>query len=451
MMSLLPSAAMRSSPAGARWLLIFVLFVFAAFISFEAGRLWVAAAYARSSDPADWERAAALEPGNAAHWQRLGRFHQWDFANTDLRRAITEYEHATQANPHSPYSWVELAGAYEMAGNVPRAREAFERAKAAHPISSQVAWNYGNFLLRAAKFPEAFAEIRRAISIDPSLAALAVSVCWRAGADVPRIFAEVVPPHAPAYLDALDFFVRQGDLNLAMDAWARLQNLREPIDLKRALPLVDELIRAGRAEDARRVWQQAVAEAHRNPTGPKGSLVWDGGFEEDFLRGGFGWRQADAPGVSVSFDQSAPHSGSRALLLAFDGTTNVDFGHVLQYIAVEPSTRYRVQAYFRLDDVSTDSGIHLRVFDLRNPQALDLSTPDLTGTLPWTLRELEFTTGPETRLLAITLRRAPSRKLDNKIHGSVWVDDVSLLPISPELAAGGRRAESQGPGKNSAP
>jgi hypothetical protein len=57
------------------------------------------------------------------------------------------------------------------------------------------------------------------------------------------------------------------------------------------------------------------------------------------------------------------------------------------------------------------------------PQTL---TRDLTGTHPWSLIDAELTTGPETHLLAIVLRRIPSRKFDNKLQGTVWVDDVSL-------------------------
>jgi hypothetical protein len=62
------------------------------------------------------------------------------------------------------------------------------------------------------------------------------------------------------------------------------------------------------------------------------------------------------------------------------------------------------------------------------PQTL---TPGLTGTHPWSLVDAELTTGPETRVLAIVLRRVPSRKFDNKLQGTVWVDDVSLTSLEP--------------------
>jgi hypothetical protein len=55
-------------------------------------------------------------------------------------------------------------------------------------------------------------------------------------------------------------------------------------------------------------------------------------------------------------------------------------------------------------------------------------TPNETGTLPWTLEQSDFTTGPKTHMLAIRLVRKPSQRLDNLLSGTVWIDDVSLVP-----------------------
>jgi tetratricopeptide (TPR) repeat protein len=425
---------MLSSQAGgaARWTFLLLALVLALVLILEAGRFGAAGFYAQSSDPADWERAAALEPGNALHWQRLGRYRQWDFQNADLKRAITYYERAAQLNADSPFHWLDLAGAYEMAGDPARARQAFEKAKARHPISGEVAWNFGNFLLRTGDVAGALPEIRRAVSVDPALAPSAISVCWRGGIDVDRIFAEVVPASAQTFLDAVDFFLGQQELAAALKAWEPLAKLNEPLDPKRAFPLMDELMRRGQAADARRVWQQALAAAGRQPpAAASDALVWDGGFEEDLANGGLGWRWLEIPGAAFTFDAVRPRSGTRCLQITFDGRANLDFQHLLQYVVVEPGTRYRFRAWLRLDGISTDSGLFFRVYDHPGGAAVNVSTPDLVGTLPWMEVEQEFTTGPETRLLVVALRRAPSRKLDNKLRGSISVDDVVLEPAAP--------------------
>jgi len=46
-----------------------------------------------------------------------------------------------------------------MAGSKGEADSYFRAAQAAYPISAEVSWKYGNFLLRQDRLPEAYAEI----------------------------------------------------------------------------------------------------------------------------------------------------------------------------------------------------------------------------------------------------------------------------------------------------
>ena len=83
--------------------------------------------------------------------------------------------------------WMDLADAYEAVGEPSRAREAFAKAQSAHPISSDVAWRYGNYLLRQRDYPQAFAQMRRALETDPSLTAQAISECSKVSSDLPTV------------------------------------------------------------------------------------------------------------------------------------------------------------------------------------------------------------------------------------------------------------------------
>lgn len=65
---------------------------------------------------------------------------------------------------------------------------------------------------------------------------------------------------------------------------------------------------------------------------------------------------------------------------------------------------------------------------------MNLLTPNLVGSEPWALNEADFSTGPGTHSIKIALRRLPSSKFDNKIRGTVWLDDVSLIPLAEEPA-----------------
>jgi tetratricopeptide (TPR) repeat protein len=421
-----------------RWSFLVAALVLAAALVYPAGKRWLSEYLAGSSDPDDWVRAAALEPGNAEHWHRLGRYRQFDFERADIQQAIGYYQRATQLDPGSARYWMDLAGAYEAVSKPAQAQAAFERAKSAHGVSAEVAWHYGNFLLRQGKLSEAFAEIRRAVVADRNLIYPGVSVCWRASGDVTRVLNEVLPAGSEAYASALNFLLAQQESDAALAVWRRWIALNQPFDLRAAFPLLELLLRNARWSDARTVWQESLEAAGKPPRAtPAGSLVWDGSFDVGFLNGGFAWRQQTVTGASIGFDTGAGDAHARALRVDFDGTANISFEHVSQVVLVEPGTRYRFRAKIRTREITTDTGVQFRVTERQNPEGQYWLTPGLLGTNPWTLQELEFTTGKSTHLVEIILRRAPSRKFDNKINGTVWVDDVALEPVS--AARGGAR------------
>ena len=218
--------------------------------------------------------------------------------------------------------------------------------------------------------------------------------------------------------------VAAGALVPAMAVWKQLASNRPSFPLPKAFPLLDLLLESNDADDAQIVWRQALSStAIMAQPASTGSLIWDGGFEQNLLNGGFAWRYLPVEGADIELDEETVHSGRRSLRVDFDGTGNVDFKNIWQYVAVEPNTRYRFGAYVRAQELSTDSGIR---FEIDQNGILPLLTPNIIGTQPWTLHDVEFSTGPETRVLRVVLRRTPSDRFGNKIRGTAWVDDISL-------------------------
>jgi tetratricopeptide (TPR) repeat protein len=425
---------MKISLLGSRklWLFFAALLLVAGGFSFEAAKGWLATHWAASPRPEDWFRAANLEPGNAEYWHRLGLFEQWDMERDGVQQAVRYYQKAAEVNPRSAIYWMDLAGAYEMLGEASRAGEAYEQAKLDHPVSPEVAWRYGSFLLRQADTSKAFAEFRVALMRDPKLETSAVAQSWKAGASASQILNEILPAQSQDYLVALDFFLSQRQDAAALLIWSRLLDLKQPFEIQQAVPLVNQLIAQDRTDEARRVWQQALTATHWavDASGAP-SVLFNGGFEHDLVNGGFDWQEMPVEGVSFDIDAGVAHSGARSLRINFDGSVNLDFSHLLQWVAVQPHSRYRFAAYFRTEGISTDSGVRFLVYDPHHSTMPQTLTADLTGTHPWSVVDAELTTGPETRVLAIVLRRVPSRKFDNKLQGTAWVDDVSLTLLQP--------------------
>jgi len=416
-----------------RWTFLLLIALVAGAFVFAAGKVWLAAHWSASADPEVWTRAARLEPSNAANWHRLGLYAQWDLEHGDLRAAVRHYQQALRTNPRSDAYWMDLASAYETLGEIAQAREAFQKARLNYPISSEVAWRYGNFVLRQGDTSEAFAEFRRALTSDPPLTASAVSVAWRATRDISRIVTEVLPVRSRHYGIALDYFLSQQEFEAALTVLHRLLQVGPHPQWPQTLPLVDGLIAQDRVEDAQRVWRQALAAAGwPQPESGDASLICDGGFERGLANGGFGWRQTPVAGASFGFDTVVSHSGARSLRITFAGSTNLDFQHLVQYVAVQPRQSYRFTAYVRTEAISTDSGIRFFIYDVRRPAVLEILSEGMAGSQPWSAVEAEFTTGPQTRLVAVVLRRIPSKKFDNKLAGTAWVDDVALAPVTGE-------------------
>jgi tetratricopeptide (TPR) repeat protein len=424
-----------------RWTAAAIATVAAVWFCYAGARHAVASHYATSANPEDWERAARIEPANAEIWYRLGRYRQLDFDHADVPLSLTYYRRAVQLNPRSPYYKLDFAGALEMAGNNDEADRYYRAAQAAYPISAEVAWKYGNFLLRQDRLTEACAEIHRAVLVDSQLIPLAVSRVWHSDPDI-KLLDQVLPNTAEAYTQALTFLVGAQEATAGVQVWNRLIAIDPHTEAKAAFPLIDLLLAQEKYEDAAKVWHEAIApDAASGAAYAANSLIYDGGFEKEISGGGFGWRQADAEGADFDFDTDVKHSGSRSARLMFDGTKNLSYDGLFQYVLVTPNTHYSFQGYLRTDQISTESGVRFEIVDPKAPRNLDVLTANETGTNPWTLQQAEFTTGAGTHLVAVRVARRPSDRLDNKLRGTVWIDDVSL-------ASAGAANESPGAESN---
>ncbi|MGC1976655.1 MAG: hypothetical protein WA671_08070 [Candidatus Sulfotelmatobacter sp.] len=412
-----------------RMLILPVALACGAFLCYQAARLWLADHRIHSSKLEVIESGAALEPGDAEAWDILGRHHQLDFANADPAQALANYQHAIHDNPLSANYWMNLAGAYEANGDLQGAQEAFEHARAVYPLSAEVAWNYGNFLLRQDQDAAGYAEIRHAVQSDPSFLALAISRVWRSSRDVNILLDKVLPADADAYFQALNFFASIRQPDAALIVWRDLVALGKPLALQRTFLFFDALIQEDRSSDATRVWIEALTAAglpHDPPL--KHSLIWNGDFAHDFENGGLGWRWNAPVSAAIDFDTAPPSAGVRSLRLDFGGGRNLEITAPMQFVAVEPNRKYRFHAYMETEGITTESGMRFSITDPNHNGAVSQLTDNLTGSHKWTALDLDLTTGPDTHFLLVNLYRTGSRKFENKLSGTVWLADVTLVP-----------------------
>jgi tetratricopeptide (TPR) repeat protein len=425
---------LRLSTSAERAAIVIVALLLAAFLSYFSIRNARAEHLAGLETPAGLSRAAQLEPGNARNWFLLGHYWLYNLEDPDVHRAIRAYQTSLALDPRSADTWLDLAAAYESEADFTGTRDAFRSAKQAYPLSAEVAWRYGNFLLRMGEQEAAFDEIRQAVQADPRRAAEAVSRCMRVYPDLAEILDRVLPPSRDVYLGVMNSLVADNNLPDALLLWSRLAALHPQIRISDVHLLIEALQQRRESKLARQIWDQAATFAGLTQLhGPLGSLVWDGSFESGVSGEGFSWRIPPLTGgVETFLDTSEKHSGKQSLRLTFDGKHNVNFLDVCQYVVVEPSTTYRFSAWVLTRSITTDQGIRFYLGPFPSSAASPpISTSDLRGTQPWTKIELPWTSPKDVHEMQICLQRNATDNSDNRIQGTAWIDDVALTPEPP--------------------
>jgi tetratricopeptide (TPR) repeat protein len=426
---------LRLSSSAQRGALVFAAALVAAFLSYFSIRNARADHFAGlQKNLQALERATQLEPGDARNWYLLGRYWQFNLEDSDPQKAARAYKTAVSIDPHSTVSWLGLGSAYESAGDLPHAREAFLQAKKVNPLSAEAAWQYGNFLLRQGDLESAFTEMRRAVESDPKRGAEAFSRAFRAEPDVNRILNRAIPPNRDVYVDIIWDQITDGQTDIALQVWDRLVAIHPRLPLREVSPLIGALRNSKRITDARRVWEQAVVVAGMaDLQGPPRSVLWDGGFESGVTGGGYSWLfPEDLRNVQVSIDAQERHSGEHSLRLTFDGKSIVNSMDICHYVPVSPSTSYHFSAWVKTKAVTTDQGVRFQLRSLGTHDTSVAMTPELHGSEPWTHIEIPWSSGKDVQEVQVCLVRFLSDQLENKIKGTTWVDDIALVPDSAE-------------------
>src|SRR5438128_10669171 len=149
-------------------------------------------------------------------------------------------------DPLSSDTLLELATNYDEAGKVPEARAAYLEAKRVYPLSAEVLWRYGNFLLRQNEIDSAFTEIRRAVELDPKRGAEAFSRCRRVVADPNEVLDKAIPPIFESYMGILFDFAKESQVDLVLKVWYRVKampGIVRPEEIEVVADVLDQIDR----------------------------------------------------------------------------------------------------------------------------------------------------------------------------------------------------------------
>jgi tetratricopeptide (TPR) repeat protein len=381
--------------------------------------------------------AAQLDPSNADYHLRLGRLFQYSLADLDPGQATEHFRKAARLSPYNPQPWLDLGAALEFQGKTADAEACLRRADFMAPNLPAFQWAIGNFFLLHGNVDEAFRHFRIVLAGSSQYNQILFSTAWKASGDANKILEQLIPHQVGTEFAYLHHLLGQQLYTEARSVWKRIAGSAETFPPAQASEYIDRMIGAQRPSEAYEAWtdlrKKGLIAATYEATSK--NLLMNGAFEERVLNMGFDWRILPLEGVYAGLDQTTFHSASHSLFVQFPGKQNLRYRHVLQYVKVEPGRSYRLRGFMRSEGITTDCGPLLEVRDPYDTRALDAFTESLQGdSMGWIPVSVDFTTGPKTELIAVTVTRLPSRKLDNLIAGKVWVDDLSLTAVSTDTA-----------------
>jgi tetratricopeptide (TPR) repeat protein len=387
-----------------------------------AGRLFAGSLFGERVELASLQRAIRLDPWNADYRNHLGRFYA--LVARDPAEAIEPFRAAVQLDWHAARYWFDLASAYQVLGDIPNQTQALEHAIQADPTTPDVAWEAANFYLVQGDEEKALREFRVVLQNEPTLADPAIQFCWRINPDVDVLLRDVVPPRWEAYQAFLNLLMLKQETASTAKVWAAMMATPQTFELRYALDYLQYLLNHKDVDQARLVWQQAAPRYGLSAYVPSGrNLVVNGDFSLDVLNGGFDWQYEKQQSVTLTLDPSDFHGGHRSLLITFDGPGVTDAG-IRQFIAVQPNTSYDFSAYYKNGEIEGAGAPHFTIQDAYTREVL-YDSDELKEAGFWKSATGEFTTGAETKLVILHVRRLPE---GSPIRGKLWVDDFRLTP-----------------------
>jgi hypothetical protein len=387
-------------------------------------------------------------PNNSYVEAALGRMYGFSAETFDPPLAVHSLLASLQVQPYDASGWMSLGNVYEIMYEIPKARQTFKNASTAAPTSTRVAWVWANFLIRdeSGSGAETLHALKRIAELEPGSLENVLRLGARTSIPMAEIYRQVVAPDAASQLAAMNFFTEAKQYDVAALAWKALISIarsRKPLETlevtysgeltrKNLLTYVNFLINEGRIEPAESAWREFLEVIHYSvASSDPANLVFNPRFEQEPLNSGFDWRMEpskDFEFFRVPVPPGAPLGGQCAVI-NFPGKSNIDFTNVYQYVPVKPNQQYRFSAWAQSKSLTTDSGVFVEIVDATSPTH-SVKTAALLGDVNWTELRADISTGRESKLLLIRLRRNPSDKFDNLLGGQVWFGDFKLRAVN---------------------
>jgi hypothetical protein len=421
-------------PRWRSWVFFLAVGAGAVFLGGEALRAAFVAILGESVEVATLQKAVTLDPANPELHHRLGMVLCDSLGEAERAEGFKHLRRATELDPYAASYWSDLAWVCELAGDTSCATQGVERAVKLSPTTPQLHWVAANTLLRAGQREAALAEFCRLLELDPGYAPATFHVCLGSLGDPQLILQRVLPPGTDPRLKLayLNFLSANKLADQAHQVWVQTVEAGASFPLPLATPYLEQLLGLGRWEEAQGVWRdlEKLGVVSSSAAGEEGNLVYNGDFEQTPLDVGFDWRNQPSPYIALDFSDPSAHSGKHCLRIDFTVSRNEEYLPLYQLVPVASKQAYLLTAYVRSQDITSDSGPRLQVLDtLHYSGGTNAVSEPTVGTTPWHPLSLQFCTGPDTKIVQLSVIRVRGRTFPTEITGSFWLDTVVLKAL----------------------
>jgi tetratricopeptide (TPR) repeat protein len=341
--------------------------------------------------------------------------------------ALAEMDRAIKLRPHDYALWMKLGNLSERADYREMALTAYRQAAQHAPYYARPRWQLGNLLFRMGRREEAFGEIRRAISSDPSLLRTAVDFAWNVlDGDAGAVERALEPQTNEARRTLARFFAGRGEALAAINLFRQAGGISA--EDRRAL--LDKLLADKKFAEAYKAWALTGEQSSGGESPHSMAFINDAGFETGDLKDmAFGWQAVrDVHTVRAGLDSNGARSGQKSARIEWNGESDPNLSAISQLILVEPNTNYTLHFAARTEKMVTGGLPIITVTDISGDKESALAqSPALPqGSSVWTDYAFNFKTGAQTSAVRLGVRRTSCQSETCPAFGHAWFDDFSL-------------------------
>ena len=376
-------------------------------------------------------RILSFDQNDALLQDRLGQMYQ----DTDPAEGLRHLRRATELSPLNRHYHADVASACEARGDTICADREWELLAQLCPMVPVYQSHAAQAYLHSNHLDTAVAAYQRLLELDPSYG----PESWFALRDLldpDAVFRRTIAATAAPdlKLSYVSYLSNQGNDDAAYRIWQLVLAENRLFPFSSAKPYLERLLELGRIGEAESVWRglQRLNVVATPATTDVGNLIFNGDFEQLPLDAGFDWRWSDRDTyLAIDFAAPGAYHGAHCLRIDFTVSRNEEYEPVAQFVRVFPNRSYRVEAYVRSDEITSDTGPSLKISDTQLGSFPDVVSETTVGTSPWHPVRLTFSTGPESQFVQLSVWRPRGRLFPTEISGTFWMDDVSLKDIGP--------------------